>query len=523
MASMKDQWLGEMRAQIPEVSPEEVRALLDSGSRGPGAPAIVDVRELDEHRQGSVPGASHLPRGFLESHAQVVIGDKKRPVIAYCQSGFRSLFAARTLRQLGFENVRSMAGGYTRWKQNGHPFAAPEVPATRQAESEGLPPDVAARLEALRRTIPEIAPAQAQALVASSGGAAVLLDVREADEYRQGHLGGAFHLPRGFLELQVESKLPDPTKTYVVYSTDGVRSLFAADTLRQMGYTHVQSLAGGYSRWEADGLPVEVPEALSDRERERYMRHVTIDEVGEAGQLRLKRSRVLCIGAGGLGSPAAYYLAAAGVGTLGLVDYDVVDRSNLQRQILHAEDRVGILKTESARKTLLGLNPDIRVVCHNERLSSENVDRIFQGYDLVLDGCDNFPTRYLVNDACVKHKKPNVHGSIYRFEGQVTVFWPKRGPCYRCLYPEPPPPELAPSCAEAGVLGVLPGIIGCLEAMEAIKILLGKGDMLVGRLLTFDALEMKFRELKLRRDPHCRYCGSDDFPGYIDYAHFCRT
>jgi molybdopterin/thiamine biosynthesis adenylyltransferase len=249
-----------------------------------------------------------------------------------------------------------------------------------------------------------------------------------------------------------------------------------------------------------------------------------MDEVGEAGQLKLRKAKVLCVGAGGLGSPAAYYLAAAGVGTLGIVDYDVVDRTNLQRQIVHSDERIGMRKTESARKTLSAMNPDIHVAVHDERLTSANVDAIFSRYDIIVDGCDNFPTRYLVNDACVKHRKPNVHGSVYRFEGQVTVFWPGKGPCYRCLYPEPPPPELAPSCAEAGVLGVLPGIIGTLEAHEAIKIVLGIGEPLVGRLLAFDGLATQFRALKLRRDPDCRYCATGrEFPGYIDYAQFCRV
>jgi len=517
MASVKDQWLTKLRSEVREISPEEVRKILDSNGR---PVALVDVREMDEFRQGSLPGAKHLPRGFIELRAEEGIPDKSCQVIAFCQSGVRSLFAAQSLRALGYENVSSMSGGFGRWKQNGHPFEVPQPPI-RRGEGEGIPARLKSELERLRSEIRELSPADARDLLAS-GEPVSVADVREADEFRQGRIAGSIHLPRGFLEIQAEGKLLDPTRTYLVYSTEGVRSLLAADTLRRMGFTRVLSLAGGYARWEAEGHPVEVPEILTDRERERYMRHITMDEVGEAGQLILKKARILCIGAGGLGSPAAYYLAAAGVGTLGVVDYDVVDRSNLQRQILHSDERIGMLKTESAKRTLLGLNPDIRVVAHNERLTSDNVDRIFSQYDLVLDGCDNFPTRYLVNDACVKHKKPNVHGSIYRFEGQVTVFWPGKGPCYRCLYPEPPPPEMAPSCAEAGVLGVLPGIVGALEASEAIKIVLGKGSPLVGRLLTFDALETRFRELKLRRDPHCPYCADGkDFPGYTDYAFFC--
>jgi molybdopterin/thiamine biosynthesis adenylyltransferase/rhodanese-related sulfurtransferase len=379
-------------------------------------------------------------------------------------------------------------------------------------------------LSELRRKIPQVSPEEVRALLDGDNGRAVLVDVREGDEFRAGHLPGAIHLPRGFLELQADSKLHDRKQKIVAYCAGGTRSLFAASTLREMGFEDVSSMAGGFTRWKQGGHPFTIPETLSERERERYARHLSIEEVGEAGQLKLKQARVLCIGAGGLGSPAAYYLAAAGVGTLGIVDYDLVDRTNLQRQILHSDQRVGIPKTESARKTLIELNPDIKVVPHETRLTSDNVDGLFEGYDIIVDGCDNFPTRYLVNDACVKHKKPNVHGSIYRFEGQVTVFWPGRGPCYRCLFPEPPPPDMAPSCAEAGVLGVLPGVIGVLEAIEAIKIILGRGDLLVGRLLTYDALEARFRELRPRRDPECAYCAEGrPFPGYTDYAHFCNV
>ncbi len=377
-------------------------------------------------------------------------------------------------------------------------------------------------LKKLRSEIAEVTPEELRTEL-DGGNGAVVVDVREGEEFRAGHLPGAIHLPRGFLELQAESKVPKDANV-VAYCAGGTRSLFAADTLRQLGYARVRSLSGGFTRWKQNGHPFEVPEVLSEADRERYARHLSIDEVGEEGQIKLLKSKVLCIGAGGLGSPAAYYLAAAGVGTLGLIDYDVVDRTNLQRQILHTDDRVGELKTESAKKTLLGLNPDIDVVTINDRLTSDNVDEVFEGYDVILDGCDNFPTRYLVNDATVRHRKPNVHGSIYRFEGQVTVFWPGKGPCYRCLFPEPPPPEMAPSCAEAGVLGVLPGVIGVLEAIEAIKIILGKGDLLVGRLLAYDALEARFRELKLRRNPECAYCGDGrEFPGYIDYEGFCSV
>lgn len=375
-------------------------------------------------------------------------------------------------------------------------------------------------LSKLRSEIPEVSPEEV-AEELNNGNGSTIIDVRESDEFRAGHLPGALHLPRGFLELQVDKKLPDPNAEIIAYCAGGVRSLFAAGTLRQMGFSNVRSMKGGFTRWKQNGHPFDVPEVLSEESRERYARHLTIDEVGEEGQLKLLQSKVLCIGAGGLGSPAAYYLAAAGIGTIGLVDYDVVDRTNLQRQILHTDKSVGELKTESATRTLLGLNPDIKISAYNERLTSANIDEIVRDYDVILDGCDNFPTRYLVNDACVKYGKPNVHGSIYRFEGQATVFWPGKGPCYRCLFPEPPPPEMAPSCAEAGVLGVLPGVIGVLEAIEVIKIILGKGDLLVGRLLTYDALEARFRELKLRANPNCEYCSTEDFPGYVDYEHFC--
>lgn len=357
------------------------------------------------------------------------------------------------------------------------------------------------------------------------GAAPVVVDVREADEVAQGRLPGAVHIPRGYLEMRIEDQVPDRDAPVVVYCAGGVRSLFAAESLGRLGYRNVRSLEGGYRGWQGAGLPVETPRALSDAERRRYSRHLLIPEVGEAGQLRLLEAKVLLIGAGGLGCPAAIYLAMAGVGTLGLVDFDVVDESNLQRQILHTTDRIGTSKVESAKAALAAANPGVKLVGFEERLTSENVERIFAGFDLVVDGSDNFATRYLVNDACVKLGIPNVHGSIYRFEGQVTVFAPTLGaPCYRCLYPEPPPPELAPSCAEAGVLGVLPGVIGLLEAVEAIKLILGEGQTLAGRLLCYDALAATFRELKLRRDPDCAYCGEGRaFPGYVDYEQFCRA
>ena len=381
------------------------------------------------------------------------------------------------------------------------------------------------RLAEIRRNIPEVTPREALKLQESG---AVLIDVRDAAEVAQGSPDGAHRLDRGFLELKIEEAVPDLDRPVVVTCGSGQRSLFAAENLKRMGYADVRSVAGGFNRWKSDGLPFEIPKMLDTDARERYARHLIMPEVGEAGQLKLIESKVLLIGAGGIGSPAALYLAAAGVGTLGIVDHDVVDRTNLQRQILHTDDRVGTSKVASAREAVLALNPAVRVAEHPVRLESTNVEDVFAGYDVVVDGSDNFATRYLVNDACVKHRIPNVHGSVFRFEGQVTVFWPSRaqdpGPCYRCLYPEPPPPELAPSCAEAGVLGVLPGVVGMLAAVEAIKIVLGAGDPLVGRLLHYDALSARFSQFKLERNTECRYCAEgSEFPGFIDYQEFCSV
>ncbi len=351
----------------------------------------------------------------------------------------------------------------------------------------------------------------------------VLVDVREKDEVRGGFIPGAVHIPRGFLEMQAEQKLPDRNAEIVVYCAGGTRSAFAAKTLAELGYHNVLSANPGFVRWKDLRYPVEMPPDLTPAQLDRYSRHLLLPEVGELGQQKLLRGRVLLLGAGGLGSPAALYLAAAGVGTIGLVDADVVDASNLQRQILHSTARLGMLKVDSGEQAITELNPDVTVKKFPERVNSENVDRIFgEGWDVIVDGCDNFPTRYLVNDASLFHDIPVVHGSIFRFDGQVTTFMPKVGPCYRCLYPEPPPAELAPSCAEAGVLGILPGIIGVLQATEAIKLLLGKGDLLVGRLLTYDSLGMTFRTLKLRRDKSCPTCGdSPTITKYIDYEGFC--
>jgi molybdopterin/thiamine biosynthesis adenylyltransferase len=337
----------------------------------------------------------------------------------------------------------------------------------------------------------------------------VFLDVREPDEYQQGAIPGAVHLPRGQLEFSVEGRLPDKSAPVVVYCAGGTRSAFAAETLGALGYDDVMSMAGGFNRWKDEGKPWATPRTLSPDQRNRYQRHLLLSEVGEEGQLKLLDAKVLLLGAGGLGSPAAMYLAAAGVGTLGIIDMDVVDESNLQRQILHNMERIGDRKVDSAKKTLTAMNPDLNVVTYDVRLGADNVLDIISGYDVIVDGTDNFPTRYLVNDASLLKRIPVVHGSIFRFEGQITVFDPYNGPCYRCMIPEPPPAELAPSCAEAGVLGVLPGIVGSIQALEAIKIILGLGEPLVGRLLAYDALDESFRTFKVRRDPACPACGPD--------------
>jgi len=349
-----------------------------------------------------------------------------------------------------------------------------------------------------------------------------VIDVREADEYAAGRIPRAIWVPRGYLELRIEEKAKRD-EPVVLYCAGGTRSALAAKTLQDMGYQNVSSMAGGFSRWSDSAYPIDKPFVLTAEQKERYRRHLIIPEVGEDGQAKLLKSKVLLMGAGGLGSPAALYLAAAGVGTLGIVDMDVVDLSNLQRQVLHTQDRAGVPKTESAKVAINALNPDVKVIPFQERLTSHNVREILADFDLVVDGGDNFPTRYLLNDACVVLGKPNIHGSIYRFEGQVTTFVPRKGPCYRCLYPAPPPAEFAPSCAEAGVLGVLPGIIGLFQANEALKLLLGAGEPLIGRLLTFDALGTRFSELKLRRDPQCPVCSDGAKVEFIDYEQFCAT
>jgi molybdopterin/thiamine biosynthesis adenylyltransferase/rhodanese-related sulfurtransferase len=381
-----------------------------------------------------------------------------------------------------------------------------------------------------RRQVPEWTPAQVNEALAGQHEAEpdqqeiVLVDVREKYEWNDGHIPGAIHVPRGFLELQIEEAVPDKSKTVVLYCAGGVRSLMAGQTLKQMGYENPISMSGGFGQWKGNGLPFVQPRVMTDAQAKRYSRHLLVPEVGEAGQFKLLDSRVLLIGAGGLGSPAAYYLAAAGVGTIGIIDADVVEESNLQRQIIHNTNRIGQYKAESARESIEALNPDVKVITYIERLDESNVARIIADYDVIIDGTDNFPTRYLLNDAALIADKPVVHGSVFRFEGQLTVFKPYEGSCYRCLYPEPPPPALAPSCAEAGVLGVLPGIIGLLQATETIKLLLGIGDPLVGRLMTYDALAGEFSELHLFRDPHCPACGENAHPEDLPtYAEVCAV
>jgi molybdopterin/thiamine biosynthesis adenylyltransferase/rhodanese-related sulfurtransferase len=372
-----------------------------------------------------------------------------------------------------------------------------------------------------RREVREISVDEVAKLLAD-GPKPILVDVREKEEYREGHLPGALSLPRGFLEMQVEGKVADKKAPIVAYCQSGTRSLLAGKLLKDMGYADVVSMTGGYGAWKNSGKPWEQDFQFSQEQLNRYSRHFLLSEVGEAGQAKLLQSKVLCLGAGGLGSPVALYLAAAGVGTLGIVDNDVVDMSNLQRQILHTNDRVGMLKTESAAMAIKALNPDVNVVEHRVRLDSSNVLEIFKDYDIIVDGCDNFPTRYLVNDACVMLQKTNVHGSIFQFEGQATVFKPHAGPCYRCLFPEPPPPGMAPSCQEAGVLGVLPGLVGCIQAVETMKLILGAGEPLIGRLAHVDTLGMNVRVLRLRRDPKCPMCGdAPTITELIDYEEFC--
>jgi len=357
-----------------------------------------------------------------------------------------------------------------------------------------------------RTLIPEQGPAEVQRRLAA-GEPVVLIDVRDPDEYREGFIEPATNISRGFLEFRVAGVAKEPDAPIVLYCQTGLRSMLAARALTELGYSNVVSLQGGVQKWVQAGLPVVKDKVMGPEQIQRYSRHFLLDEVGEKGQRKLLRSKVLLIGAGGLGSPTALYLAAAGVGTIGLMDADVVDVSNLQRQVLHTTADIGKPKVESGARTLTALNPDVNVIRLPERFSVDNALDVVSEYDVIVDGSDNFETRYLVNDACYLAGKPHVHGSIFQFEGMASVFAPNQGPCYRCIYPTPPPAGLVPSCAEAGVLGVLPGIVGVVQATETVKLLLGIGDPLIGRLLTYDALGMRFREVKLRRDPACPLCG----------------
>ncbi|MDH3261069.1 MAG: molybdopterin-synthase adenylyltransferase MoeB [Acidimicrobiia bacterium] len=371
----------------------------------------------------------------------------------------------------------------------------------------------------IREEIQEISVVE---LAAHPGVSPIIIDVREPEEYEQGSIPGALLIPRGQLEGAIGDRVADPQTEIVLYCAVGERSALAAHSLGLLGYRNVVSLAEGFEGWKHAGQPWRVPDVLPADQRARYSRHLLLPEVGDDGQRRLLASKVVVVGAGGLGSPAAIYLAAAGIGTLGIVDFDVVDATNLQRQILHNSERLGRRKVDSARQTLAALNPDVDVVAIAKQLTADNVLNILDGYDVIVDGSDNFPTRYLVNDASLHLKKPVVHGSVFRFEGQASVFSPYAGPCYRCLFPEPPPPELAPSCAEAGVLGVVPGIIGSIQAVETIKLLLGIGAPLVGKLLTYDALDQDFRLLRFRRDPDCPACADEGrLPTIVDYDPLC--
>jgi molybdopterin/thiamine biosynthesis adenylyltransferase/rhodanese-related sulfurtransferase len=380
----------------------------------------------------------------------------------------------------------------------------------------------------IRSQVDEVDPAEVRRQI---GNGAVLVDVRENEEFAAGHIPGAVHVPRSYLESRIERAAPDHDAHVILYCQSGNRSAWAAHTLRELlGYENVEHMTGGITLWKDRGYDVEVPKALTAEQRERYSRHLLIPEVGVEGQQKLLEAKVLLLGAGGLGSPTALYLAAAGVGTLGIVDDDEVDLSNLQRQVIHTTDRIGVPKVDSAEETISAINPDVEVVKYPVRLDASNIVEIIEGYDVIVDGLDNFPTRYLLNDASVRLDIPVVSAAILGFDGQLSVFKPHDGPCYRCLFPEPPPAELAPSCGANGVLGVLPGTMGLLQATEVVKLVIGEGDPLIGRLLLYDALAATFTEVKVRRDPDCPICSrdpadiSDDELGvFPDYEAFCAA
>jgi len=390
-----------------------------------------------------------------------------------------------------------------------------------------MSPSGADYIRTIKEQITEVDPSEVRELVDEG---IALLDVRETEEWDAGHLPGATHIPRGYLESRVDGAIPDRDQRVVIYCASGTRSALAAKTLSDLGYGHVESMTGGITLWKDRGYPVEQPRKLTPEQRERYSRHFLLPEIGQAGQEKLLDAKVLLLGAGGLGSPTALYLAAAGVGTIGIIDNDVVDLSNLQRQVIHTTDRVGVKKVDSAEESMKAINPDVDVVKYDFRLDASNILDVIQGYDVIVDGLDNFPTRYLLNDASVRLGIPVVSASILGFDGQLTVFKPHDGPCYRCLYPVPPPAELAPSCGANGVLGVLPGTMGLLQATEVVKLVVGVGEPLIGRLLLYEALGATFTELKVRRDPECPICSrppediSDEEMGvFPDYEAFCAA
>jgi molybdopterin/thiamine biosynthesis adenylyltransferase/rhodanese-related sulfurtransferase len=390
-------------------------------------------------------------------------------------------------------------------------------------------PSGAEFIRQIKSQIDEVDPADVRKEI-DNGNHAAIIDVRESEELAQGHLPGAKHVPRGHLESRIEGAVPDRSQPVVLYCASGNRSALAAKTLKDLGYEDVSSMTGGITLWKDRGYDVEVPRKLTAEQRERYSRHMLVPEIGQEGQEKLLDAKVLLLGAGGLGSPTALYLAAAGVGTIGVVDDDVVDLSNLQRQVIHTTDRIGTPKVDSAEESMKALNPDVNVVKYQTRLDASNIMEIIEGYDVIVDGVDNFPTRYLLNDATVRLQIPVVSASILGFDGQLSVFKPYDGPCYRCLYPVPPPAELAPSCGANGVLGVLPGTMGLLQATEVVKLIVGAGEPLIGRLLLYEALGATFTELKVRRDPECEICSrapediSDDELGvFPDYEAFCAA
>ncbi|MDX6691517.1 MAG: sulfur-carrier protein adenylyltransferase/sulfurtransferase [Solirubrobacteraceae bacterium] len=390
-----------------------------------------------------------------------------------------------------------------------------------------MSPSGAEYIRKIKSEIDEVDPTVAHELV---GNGVAFVDVRETDEFSRGHLPGATHIPRGYLESRIDGAVPDRDQHVILYCASGQRSALAAKTLGELGYGHVESMTGGFTLWKDRGFEFDVPRTMSAEQRERYSRHMLVPEIGPEGQQKMLDAKVLLLGAGGLGSPTALYLAAAGIGTIGIVDDDVVDLSNLQRQVIHTTDRIGTPKVDSAQETMNAINPDVNVVKYETRIDASNIMEIIEGYDVIVDGVDNFPTRYLLNDASVRLKIPVVSASILGFDGQLSVFAPYDGPCYRCLYPVPPPAELAPSCGANGVLGVLPGTMGLLQATEVIKLIVGAGEPLIGRLLLYEALGATFTELKVRRDPECAICSrepeeitEEEMGVFPDYEAFCAA